>query len=334
MAKEKMSSKKRELTRKIVKWSIFGLLVAITIVCFIFNDQIFGKSHVDSGGVVVWDINPIFSTLNSGNTFIDNAVAYVMPSLIKTVEIVTIAILLAIILGLVMRISFQTKKGKTVSRLLADFAKWLIAIASVFFVLDAWGADATTLIASAGILTLIIGLGSQSLIADILAGIFIVFESEYQVGDIIIVDGWRGEVQEIGMRTTHIIDAGGNVKIINNSEIKTIINQTKDLSLARVVVGVDYNIPIETIEKVLADNLSSFKEKIPAIIEGPFYKGISELSTSSVNLLFLAKCKEDDIYQVQRDFNREIKVLFDNNHITIPFPQVTVNYRDEEKGKK
>ena len=85
----------------------------------------------------------------------------------------------------------------------------------------------------AGVLALIIGLGSQSLVADILAGIFIVFEGEFQVGDIVIIDGWRGEVKEIGIRTTKLVDVGGNIKIVNNSEIKTIINQTQELSLAK-----------------------------------------------------------------------------------------------------
>lgn len=330
MNKNRKKQDKKTLANTIVKWCLYGLIVVLTIVAFIFNDHIFGKVESVTEGVITWKVEPFFDTIDTGNDFFNRAIAYALPALVKTLEIITIAITLAILLGLIMRITFHSKKGKTISKLLGDFAKWVIAIASVFFVLDAWGADATALIASAGILTLIIGLGSQSLIADILAGIFIVFESEYQVGDIIIIDGWRGEVQEIGIRTTHIIDAGGNVKIVNNSEIKTIINQTKDLSLARVEVGIDYSIPIEKVETLLADNIASFKERIPGIIDGPYYKGISELSSSSVNLLFLAKCKEADIYQVQRDMNREIKILFDKNDICIPFPQVTVNYRDDK----
>ena len=191
--------------------------------------------------------------------------------------------------------------------------------------MDAWGADTTTMLASAGVLTLIIGLGSQSLVADVLAGIFIVFEGEFQVGDIVIIDGWRGEVKEIGIRTTKLIDAGGNIKIVNNSEIKTIINQTQELSLAKAYVAVSYGARIEKIEAVIADNIANIKDKIPAIVEGPFYKGVSELGESGVTLLFVAKCAEDDIYQVQRDLNREIKIMFDDNDIEIPFNQLVVH---------
>ena len=64
---------------------------------------------------------------------------------------------------------------------------------------------------------------------------------------------------------------------------------------------------------------------LPAIEEGPFYKGVTELGESGVQLLFVAKCKEDDIYQVQRDLNREIKIMFDDNNIEIPFNQLVVH---------
>ena len=83
-------------------------------------------------------------------------------------------------------------------------------------------------------------------------------------------------------------------------------------------------------ENVIADNIDKIKDKIPAIQEGPFYKGVSELGDSGVQLLFVAKCKEDDIYQVQRDLNREIKILFDDNGVEIPFNQIVVHEAQEE----
>ena len=130
------------------------------------------------------------------------------------------------------------------------------------------------------------------------------------------------------------MDAGGNIKIVNNSDIRSIINQTQELSVAKCYVGVSYGDRIEAIEAVIADNLEKIKEKIPAIVEGPFYKGVSELADSAVVLLFVAKCKEADIYQVQRDLNREIKIVFDDNNVNIPFPQVTVSYDQGNEDTK
>ena len=298
---------------KLVGWIVYGILAAGVIVSFILDAKIFGAATV-------------FVAKEGWSPFGAYMFATGIPALIRTIQILVIAIGANMILSLLARITFESKKTITVSLLLLNLAKWVIAIVSVFIILGAWGADTKTMLASAGVLTLIVGLGSQALVADILAGIFIVFEGDFQVGDIVIVDGWRGEVKAIGIRTTKLVDAGGNIKIINNSDIRSIVNQTKELSVAKCSVGISYGDRIEHVEKIIADNLPMIKEKIPAIVEGPFYKGVAELGDSAVTLLFVAKCKEADIYQVQRDLNREIKILFDDNNVNIPFPQVTVSY--------
>ena len=329
---------KSKLVRTIVMWSLYAILLIATILIFVFNTQINGGPLVkvdptDPASEMVRNPESVFKSA-SDSAFVKYMVEVAVPAIFNTIRIVGIAVTLGIALHYLAKLAFHSKKGKTLSRLLVSFLKWVIALCAVFFTMDAWGANTTTILASAGVLTLIIGLGSQSLVADILAGIFIVFEGEFQVGDIVIIDGWRGEVTEIGMRTTKLIDAGYNIKIVNNSEIKTIINQTQELSLAKAYVSVSYGARIEKIEAVIADNLESFKEKIPAIKEGPYYKGVSELGESGVTLLFVAKCQEDDIYQVQRDMNREIKVMFDNNGIEIPFNQLVVHMGEDADQDK
>ena len=210
-------------------------------------------------------------------------------------------------------------------KLIKSLVKYLIFIVAILLCLSAWGVNTATLIASAGILSLIIGLGAQSLIADIIAGLFMVFENDFEVGDIVVIDGWRGTVTEIGMRTTKLVDYRGNIKIVNNSKISTVINQSKKTSVALCYIGVEYGDDLSRIELVIRDNIDRVKEHIPQIITGPFYKGVDSLGESSVNLLFMADCKEEDLFIVQRAMNREWKIVFDENHINIPFPQVTVS---------
>ena len=304
---------------KIIGWIAFGLLAAGVIVSFVFNKKIFGSET-------------IFVPVEGQGDFVNYMMTRGFPTMIRTVQIVVIAAAAFFLLSLLAKLTFESKKTVTIALLLLNLVKWVVAIASVFLIMGAWGADTTMMLASAGVLTLIIGLGSQALVQDILAGIFIVFEGDFQVGDIVIIDGWRGEVKSIGIRTTKLVDAGGNIKIMNNSDIRSIVNQTQELSVAKCYVGVSYGDRIERIEKIIADNLEKIKEKIPSIVEGPYYKGVSELGDSAVVLLFVAKCKEDDIYQVQRDLNREIKIIFDDNNVNIPFPQVTVSY-DQGSGE-
>ena len=305
--------KKDEKKRNpIVKWVFTGILVAAGIAILVFHNYIFGE-------------NSFFSQFTHANGFIKYLIHDAIPNLCQSILIIGIAVVLAYLISLLAKISFKSKKGQTLSKLFVSFLKWIIAICAIFFVVAAWGASTTITLASAGILTLIIGLGSQTLVADILAGIFIVFEGDFQVGDIVLIDNWRGEILEIGIRTTKLMDWAGNIKIVNNSEIKTIINQTKELSAATCYVSISYDARIEEVENVIADNLVAIGEKNPLILDGPYYKGVSELGQSSVVLLFVARCKEEDVYQVQRDLNRDIKILFDNNGITIPYNQLDVH---------
>ena len=157
------------------------------------------------------------------------------------------------------------------------------------------------------------------------AGIFIVFERTFEIGDIIVVDGFRGTVKEMGIRTTKIEDAGGDVKVINNSDIRTLINMTSKLSTAVCDISISYNEDIEKVEQVLNKNLGKIKEKYKAIVNGPTYVGVQSLADSAVIIRVIAECNEMMRYQVQRDINREIKIIFEKNNIQIPYPQIVVH---------
>ena len=191
--------------------------------------------------------------------------------------------------------------------------------------MQACGVNTLAIWESVGILTLIVGLGAQSLIADIIAGVFIIFENEYSVGEIVSIDDFRGTVSEIGIRATKVLDMAGNIKIINNSDIKNVVNLSRELSLATVDCEFPYDVPLEFVEKLLKDNLENFKQKIPAIVEGPFYKGVSGYSSSNVAVKLFAQCAEENRYQVQRDLLREYRQLFVANGIDLSYEQVVIN---------
>ena len=217
------------------------------------------------------------------------------------------------------------KKTKGLLTILISVLKYAALLVWVFFVLSSFGVDTTVILAGIGIVSLIVGLAIQPLLADIIAGLFIVFEGVFNVGDIIVADGFRGTVKEIGMRHTQIEDAGGNIKVVNNSDIRALVNMTNQLSIAAVDMAIEYGESLERVEAILEENLPKIKEAIPEIVEGPYYKGVSALADSSVNLKFIAKCDEANKYQVERDMNRQFKLLFDKHNINIPFPQVVVN---------
>lgn len=233
----------------------------------------------------------------------------------------------------VLRILSRTlnAKGETICRLLRNLFKYIGGLAILYYCLAMFGVDTQTLLASAGILSLVIGLGAKSLVSDILAGLFIIFEGEFQVGDIITIGDWRGKVQEIGVRTTKIADAGDNIKIFGNSEVSGVINMTKKNSFCVCDVGIEYGESLEKVENILSKEFPNIKRRLPAIKDGPFYKGVVSLGESSVDLRIVAQCAESDRVQLGRDLNREMKILFDRHDINIPFPQVVINQPTEHE---
>ena len=227
----------------------------------------------------------------------------------------------------------KSNKAKTVITLLDGLIKYGSALALIFLILQAFGVNTAAIWESVGIITLIIGLGAQSLIADIIAGVFIIFENEYSVGEIVSIDNFRGTVSEIGIRATKILDMAGNIKIINNSDIKNVVNLSRELSLALVDCEFPYDVPLEYVEKLLKDNLENFKKSIPAIVEGPFYKGVSCYEASNVAVKIVAQCAEEDRYQVQRDLLREYRQLFVAHGIDLSYDQVVINQPSKSEIK-
>jgi small conductance mechanosensitive channel len=237
---------------------------------------------------------------------------------------------LRLIFGIKMKKSYR---AKTIFSLLDGFVKYACAIAIIILILKACGVNTTALVASIGVLTLVVGLGAQPLIADIIAGIFIIFEDEYHVGEIVTINDFRGTVLEIGIRSTKLLDAAGNIKIINNSAIGDVINLSRELSLAVVDCDFPYDVPVEFVENILKQNFEKIAQNIPAIKEGPYYKGVCMFKDSNVTVKIVAKCLEEDRFQVERDLNREYRRILTENGVDIAYPQVVINYPTEKQFK-
>jgi len=220
-------------------------------------------------------------------------------------------------------------KRKTWLSLFGNVCKYISIIAGLILILALFGVDTKALLAGAGVLTLIVGLGCQSLVADIVAGLFIMFEGNIQIGDIVVVDGFRGEIISIGIRTTNIKNDYGNIKIINNSNIKDLVNNSRELSLVINNIGFDYGIPYDKVAEAIESNLDRIRQNVPAIVEGPYFKGLKTFKSSEILVMLTSYCKESDIYGVERDIYRELYYIFKENNIAMAFDQVTVSYRDK-----
>lgn len=316
--KEELEEQKAEAKKRIkaagpVKLILLGVMLVGTILSYVFYEYIFGSK------------NGIFTDPQTSVALFNDFLKLV-PKIMSCVQFVTIfLIIVAIILFLIRRFFSKTQRGITVSSLVCNLIRWLTAIIVVIGVLAIFGVDTTALITGAGVVTLVVGLGMQSLIADVVAGLFIVFENEFNVGDYITVDGFRGEVVSIGIRTTKL-RALGNIKIFNNNAIQGVLNHTLEDSVAKTLIDVEYGAKLPEVEKIIKAKLPTLKV---AGATGPVsYDGVAELGASGVTLQFTVSCYEGDIFAVGRALNSAVKNMFDENGIGIPFPQVVVH---EEK---
>jgi len=307
--------------KKVKKRVWFAIAAGLIVLFFIFGFTarfIFGKN------------SPITKVAEEGIADVINIVRGIekaVPVILHSLSVFFIGLaIIWLLLTIIRAIGSGSNRRKTVCSLIASFVKYIGAIIIFTVLLGIWfGSGAvTTVVAGLGILGLVIGLGAQSMISDILAGVFIVFENNFCVGDIVTVDDFRGTVTEIGVRTTQIKSPLGDLKIINNSHIRILINMSRHSSFAICEVTISYTEDLERVEKIITANLERIGKKLPAVIETPGYLGAAEFTNRGVLLKIKARCVEADRIQLTRDLNKEIKLLFDKNKIKIAVEQVEV----------
>lgn len=308
--KEKSAEQK---TLVVLRWLVTVFAIAMCV-AVLYRDEIFGS-------------NSVFAHILSGDWERGlNIFAF-------TWCLVTVCVAAAAIMALrhVLRIlsGVFDARGETICRMLSSFIRYGAAIAVVYWCLAMFGVDSGTLLASAGILSVAISFGAKELVADIISGLFIIFEGEFRVGDIIQVEGYTGTVAEIGVRTCKVEDGSGNIVVLRNSCISDVVNMTKKSSFASCDVGIEYGESLERVENILQKEFPNIRRRLPAIEDGPFYRGVVSLTDNSVNIRIAVQCAEADRSQLERDLNREMKLMFDKYDINIPFPQVVVNQPKE-----
>ena len=220
----------------------------------------------------------------------------------------------------------KNHRVRSVLSIVSSLLKYVAVIVILCWGLSILGVNVSTIVASVGIVALIVGFSAESLIADVVTGAFMIFENQYNVGDIVEVDGFRGTVTNIGIRTTCITDPGDNVKIVNNSDMKNILNRSDKLSRSVSVISVPYATDLEKLESQIPALMDKIYEKRADIFKAPpRYLGVDALADSSVVLKFVVNVDEKDIYSGARLLNRDLLLGFRSLGVECPFPQVDVH---------
>lgn len=252
---------------------------------------------------------------------------FTISNLITAAAIIVLMWLVSILVCAILDLmAIKGKHSRSMAGLFTSLTKFICTIVAGVWALSVLGVNLAGIFASLGIASLIIGFGAQSLIEDAITGIFIIFENQYNVGDIIVLDDFRGVVRSIGIRTTAIEDGGGNVKIVNNSDIRNMVNRSRNTSIAVCDLSVSYDASIEDIESKLLPEMPKLHMKYPNLfLKPPRYMGVEDLGESSVVMRFVADVTEENYFTGYRTLRREMKILCDKHGVEIPFNQIVVH---------
>lgn len=223
----------------------------------------------------------------------------------------------------------EVKRENTLIRIFSGALRVIVWLMAIMTILPELGINVGPILAGAGILGVALGFGAQYMIRDFLAGLFVILENQYRVGDIVCLDSTCGGVEDITLRKTVLRDLDGKIHHIPNGSFQKAANLTGDFSRAHMNVNVAYK---EDLDKVMAlinkvgkemAQDSPWKEYIikPIQVLGP---GPNKFGDSGIEIKVMGETKPLKQWDTLKEFRRRLKKAFDQEGIEIPFPQMSI----------
>jgi small conductance mechanosensitive channel len=221
----------------------------------------------------------------------------------------------------------RRKRAQTIASVVRRGLSALIWTTAILIVLRELDVDITPVLTGAGIVGLAIGFGAQTLVRDVITGFFLIVEDQVRVGDVAMVNGIGGLVEQINLRTLVLRDFEGVVHVVPNGEIKTLANRTKDFSYYVIDLGVDYDEDTDRIVALVqeaAGELMADPGFAPSILAPIEVMGVDDFKDSAVSLKFRIKTIPLKQWEVGRELRRRIKRIFDREGIRMPGPRLDI----------
>ncbi len=219
------------------------------------------------------------------------------------------------------------ERTETIFRVVRSTGVVVILGTAVLMVLTELGVPITPVLASVGFVGLAFGLGAQTLVQDMISGLFILIENQYSVGDVIETSGASGSVEQMTLRSTMLRGLDGTLYVVPNGEIRIVSNKSRDWSRAVLDVGITYDDDIDAALQTLQDIGSKMAEDAvisPLLLEQPVVTGIEGLDDWAVRLRIMVKTEPGQQWAVQRYLRRQIHLVFAEKDIDLAFPRQDV----------
>ncbi len=226
-------------------------------------------------------------------------------------------------------LSESGKRADTLLRLVRQVVRAVLLVMVALVVLSELGVQIGPILAGAGVAGVAIGFGAQALVRDVIAGFFIILENQVRIGDVAIINGTGGLVQEINYRTLVLRDLSGTVHVFPNGTINTLSNMTNQWSAYVFEIGVAYKENTDRVIKVIREvgaALEADEEFGSYIIEPVEVFGVDKFADSAVVIKGRIKTRPIRQWATGREFLRRVKLAFDEQGIEIPFPHHTLYF--------
>jgi moderate conductance mechanosensitive channel len=225
----------------------------------------------------------------------------------------------------------RVQRAKTMGDLLKSIVTGVLIAIFGTMILSEIGVNIAPIIASAGIVGLALGFGAQSLVKDFLSGIFLIFEDQFGVGDVVDEGEASGTIEAVSLRVTRLRDLNGTVWYVPNGEILRVGNMSQNWARAVVDVGIGYDEDIARVTDVLQDiahDLWIDEDFKDVIVEEPEVTGVEAITPDAISLRVLVKTLPMEQWGVARELRQRIKARFDHEGIEIPFAQRVIWHRE------
>jgi small conductance mechanosensitive channel len=215
----------------------------------------------------------------------------------------------------------REQRAESIGSLLRSFMKLLIWGSTILIILTKLGIEIGPLLASAGVVGVALGFGAQTLVKDYLAGIFLIIEDQFGVGDLVDLGDAIGTVEEIRLRTTRVRDLSGVVWYIRNGEIIRVANKSQGWTMASVELPVAYDEDLERIREIVTQIGTAMDEdpQFDDILLGkPEFAGVESVSGEAVFIRILAKAAPQQQVALARAIRERMKLAFDEAGVKVP----------------
>jgi small-conductance mechanosensitive channel len=221
------------------------------------------------------------------------------------------------------------KRADTLAAVIVTSGQVFIIIVASFMILSELGVNIAPVLAGVGVVGIAIGFGSQSLVKDIIAGIFIVAENQYRVGDVVRIADISGLVEEINLRRTVLRDLDGIVHVVPNGEIRVASNFTKEWSRVNLNISVAYGEDLDRVMAVInrvGQELAEDPQWAPLILKAPQALRVDNLGDSGIEIKILGDTQPIKQWDVMGELRKRLKKAFDEEGIEIPWPHTKVYF--------